>query len=358
MRVTLYRDHPAEGWPSMDRYADSLFAALQQILPVGWELRMPKPPDPWPGPYGQLLRRCLGYYSWVRRERGNLNHIVDHSYSHLLLALDPTKTVITVHDVAPLHFRGRQMGLSELSWKLAWQGLRRAKHLIADSAFTRAELCAHLDLPPEHIHVVYLAVSPAFHPQAVEKERVRQRYRATGQYLLLHVGHTQPRKNLPALLQALAQLQRQGMAVSLLQVGGWPDPSQQELLRALDLANSVHFLGRVSERELVTLYNATDVFVFPSTYEGFGLPALEAMACGTPVVSSNAASLPEVVGDAGLLVDPNSPEALAKAIASVLDDPVLAAELRQNGLQRAGQFTWEQTARDTLSIYRQVAGGD
>ena len=120
----------------------------------------------------------------------------------------------------------------------------------------------------------------------------------------------------------------------------------------------MHFASYVSDQDLVSFYNAADVFAFPSLYEGFGLPVLEAMACGTPVVASNAASLPEVVGDAGLLADPHSSEALAKTIASVLEDSELAAELSRRGLERARQFTWERTARGTLAVYHSLIEGE
>jgi glycosyltransferase involved in cell wall biosynthesis len=155
----------------------------------------------------------------------------------------------------------------------------------------------------------------------------------------------------------VAILRNKRQSVHLLRVGGIPTPSQARLIEDLSIASTVTHIPYVANQELPSYYAAADVFIFPSLYEGFGIPVLEAMACGTPVIASNAASLPEVVGDAGLLIDPRVPEAWAEAIARVLTDGSLADRLRQRGLERAGQLTWERTARETLQVYEQLLGG-
>lgn len=358
MRVTLYRGHPAEGWPSMDRYAESLLDGLLHVAPEPCRFNMPMPPGPWPIPYGQLLNRLLCYPFWARRQQGDLNHVLDHSYGHLLFTLDPARTIVTVHDVAPLRFPGRRGGLSRLAWELAWHGMQPARCIIAVSTFSAAELQAHLSLSPSQLHVIHEGVSQCFRPQSTANvEAIRRRYLPDGGRLLMHVGHTQARKNLPTLFQAIALLRRQGVKAILVQIGGQPDTGQQKLVLELGLEQFIHFVGRVAEEVLVDFYNAADVFVFPSLYEGFGMPVLEAMACGTPVVASSAASLPEVMGDAGLLVDPCTPEALADAVARVLENRDLALALSQRGLARAQQFTWKRTAQETLEVYRQALEG-
>lgn len=355
MRLTLYRDHPAEGWPSMDRYAERLMAALSLKLPPTWQLKMPMPPSPWPGSYGRLLSRSIYYPFWAYHYQGDINHIVDHSYGHLLLKLNPARTFVTVHDVAPQHFPGRRGGLSGLSWQLGWWGLQRAQHVMVDSVFIGNELQTYLHLPSERIHVVPLAVSEEFCPQPEAKvETLRRHFLATGDHMLLHVGHTQPRKNLPTLLQALALLRQQGIPVTLIQVGGYPNTLHHKLIGELGLEKAIHFVGQVSNKDLITFYSAADIFVFPSLYEGFGLPILEAMACGTPVVASNAASLPEVAGEAGLLVDPNAPECLAETVARLLTDQELSRTLRQRGLERVRHFTWEHTAEKVWVVYKSL----
>ncbi len=356
--VALFRDHPAENWPSMARYAERLAGALQRLAPPHLSIRSLVPPDPWPIPRGLLLRRTLTYPLWSRRCQGDLNHVLDHSYGHLLFGLDPERTVVTVHDIAPLLFPGKRLGMSRLTWQLAWKGTLRARCLIADSNFTRQLIVERFSFPPERVVVAPLGVELAFRPLPREAvEELRRRYALPDALLLLHVGHTQPRKNLEGLLHALAIVRRRNSHVVLLQVGGVPTARQRALVESLGLRDAVHFLGPVSESDLIAFYNLADVFVFPSLYEGFGFPPLEAMACGTPVVASHAASLPEVVGDAGLLVDPCDPEAMAEAIHRVLQDPELAEELRRRGLERARQFTWERTAQETLAVYEAMLGG-
>lgn len=355
MQVTLYRDHPAERWPSMDRYAEELMTALTRILPKSWHIKMPMPPTPWSGSYGRLLSRSIYYPFWANHCQGDINHIIDHSYGHLLLKLDPARTIVTLHDIAPLHFPGWRVGLSSLSWKLGWWGLQHAQHLIVDSAYIGHELQRYLPLPSERIHVIPLAVSKEFCPQPEDRVKaIRRRYLGDGDHILLHVGHTQPRKNLPVLLRALALLTQQGFSVILIQVGGHPDTFQQKLIKEFELERVIHFVGHLSNQELIALYSAADVFVFPSLYEGFGMPILEAMACGTPVVASNAASLPEVIGEAGLLVDPNDTEGLAEAIAHLLTNHEFSQTLRQRGLERVRLFTWEHTAEKVYTVYQSL----
>ena len=357
MRVTLYRDHPAEGWPSMDRYADSLLAALRETAPSSWQFTVATPPGPWRVPYGQILRRMLSYPTWARRQQGDINHVLDHSYGHLLFALDPVRTVVTVHDMAPLRFPNSPASLSRAAWRLAWRGTQKADALIAVSAFTAAEVRSLSRRPPKRLYVAPQGVSPRFRPGLVaQRALIREQYLAEGGTLLLHVGHSQTRKNLPTLLRCLALLTQQGMLVTLLQVGGRLSAAQIALIEQLGLKQAVRLLGPVSDDDLVAYYNAADAFVFPSLYEGFGLPVLEAMACATPVVAANAASLPEVVGDAGVLFDPRSAEALAEAVMRVLREPGLADELRRRGVERARQFTWQRTAMATLKVYESMAG--
>lgn len=356
--IALFRDHPAENWPSMKRYADELEDALRRLAPSRLVIRSFVPPDPWLIPRGLLLRRMLTYPLWSRRHQGDLNHVLDHSYGHLLFGLDPERTVVTVHDIAPLLFPSRRLGMSQLSWLWALKGTLRAKQLISVSAFTRQMLIEHCRVSSERIVVIPEGVEPAFRPLPREAaEELRRRYALPDAPLLLHVGHTQPRKNLEGLLHALAIVRRRNSHAVLLQVGGVPTARQRTLVESLGLRDAVHFLGPVPESDLIAFYNLADVFVFPSLYEGFGFPPLEAMACGTPVVASRAASLPEVVGDAGLLVDPRDPEALAAAVHRVLQDRELAEGLRRRGLARARQFTWERTARETLAVYEAMLGG-
>ena len=354
MRLALFRDSPAEAWRSMDRYADNLAVALRRLVPE-WEVHMPDPPAAPNIPYAQLIIRTLRYPLWARRHQRGLNHILDHSYGHLLFALDPERTVVTVHDLAPLHYPGRKGGLSGLAWKFAWKGLRRARQAIVLSTFVATELQEHLPLPLDRICVIPMGVSPVFRPQSEESNRaVRSRYAPDADCLLLNVGRGQPRKGLATLLQAVALLKQQRTGVILLQVGAKPSRSQRSLVRKLGLQGRVRFLGTLSDDDLIALYSAADVFVFPSEYEGFGMPLLESMACGTPVVCTNAASLPEVAGDAAVIVAARDPVQLAAAIERTMHDSSLRSELVERGQTRARQFTWERCARATLTAYQRL----
>ncbi len=355
IKIILLRDLPSERWFSMDRYAESLAAALQSVAPECYQISMPLPPDQWRSTYGQLVGRLLRYPLWARSLRADLFHIVDHSYAHLLLALDPVRTIVTVHDLAPLHFRGKRLGLSTLAWNAAWRGLQRAQHVIVDSQFIARELQTVLRLPPECVHHVPLAVSEQFAPMpASAVAALRAQYLGGADFLVLHVGSTQPRKNLPTLLMAVAQLRARRLRVRLLQIGGQPTATLRRLIEQAQLGEHVTFAGAVPEELLPAYYNAADLFIFPSLYEGFGLPILEAMACGTPVVASNATSLPAVVGEAGLLVEPLNTDALAEQIACLLHDESLLHDLRERGLQRARSFTWERSAQAAMSAYESM----
>jgi glycosyltransferase involved in cell wall biosynthesis len=264
--------------------------------------------------------------------------------------------VVTVHDIAPLLFPGRRWGLSSLAWRLAWRGAQKASWWITVSEFTRCEVLAKTSRSQERVITIWEGVDDHFRPisERMVKE-FRKNWGFDSKKAVLHVGHCRPRKNVEGLLHALALLRQRGMDVLLIQVGGSFSPIQRQIVHSLRLEQSACQWKYVPEDDLVTLYNVADVFVLPSFYEGFGLPVLEAMACGTPVVAANVASLPEVVGDAGLLVNPRDPEAIAEAIARVLDDRALAADLQARGLERARQFTWERTARETLKVYQRVS---
>jgi glycosyltransferase involved in cell wall biosynthesis len=352
--VAIFRDQPAEQWPSMERYANELIRSLHN-LPFPPDIQPFTPPSPWKFPRALLLQRVLHYPLWARSRQQTVNHVLDHSYGHLLFALDPRRTIVTVHDTAPLLFGGKRFGLSGFVWKQAWRGALRACHLITDSEFIRQTLLDKFGLPPERVTAVPLGVNPIFQPiEASEGTAVLERY-ALPKPLILHVGSTQPRKNVERLLQALACLRQKQVTFTFVQAGGEQSPPLRELVEQLQIQQSVRFLGQVSEPELLALYNMADVFVFPSLYEGFGLPVLEAMACGTPVITSNLSSLPEVAGNAAVLIDPHNTQALAEEIGRILDTPSLAEDFGKRGLERAKQFTWGNTAVHTFNIYEQVA---
>jgi glycosyltransferase involved in cell wall biosynthesis len=266
--------------------------------------------------------------------------------------------VVTVHDLTLL--RHPELGTRRLRRLVSRVGpeVRAAHHVIADSAATRHDLIELLAVPPERIHVVHLGCHARFRPVPADAARaaVGERYGLRDPYIL-HVGTLEPRKNLATLIRAYARLRRERpIPQGLVLAGdrGWKYEPILRLVEDLGLHAAVQFTGPVPAEDLPALYNAADLFVYPSLYEGFGLPPLEAMACGTPVVTSNVSSLPEVVGDAALLVDPHDECALTEAMARALSDTELRQDMRARGLERARHFSWERSARETLAVYEEA----
>jgi glycosyltransferase involved in cell wall biosynthesis len=273
----------------------------------------------------------------------------------------PCPVVVTVHDLSFEH-------LPETFKRRSWMQLRltvrrtvrRAAHVIAPSEFTRRDLVETYRLDPERVTAIPLAASTRFEPveDAYEIERVRHLYGLEGEYIL-SVGSIQPRKNLARLVRAYAGLRRERGRSNLPKLAlvgkqAWLYGETLKMIEEEGVRDSVVLTGYVSEGDLPALYTGALCFAYPSYFEGFGLPPLEAMRCGAPVLTGNQTSLPEVVGDAGLLVDPFDIDALARALARLIDDAALRAELRSRGLRRARAFDWRDTARMTLQVYRRV----
>ena len=267
------------------------------------------------------------------------------------------RRVVTIHDLTFLLLPERYPPTRRLYFQAMTRlSARVADAIIVPSEAVRGDVMRLLRPPAERVFVIPEAAGAAFHPQdAVAIEAVRRRYGLERPFLL-SVGSLEPGKNRERLLQALARLRARGLKHSLVVAGqqAWRHEGEAPLARRLGLADSVRFLGHVPQADLPALYGAADLFVFPSLYEGFGLPALEAMACGTPVVASNVSAVPEVVGDAALQVSPLDVEALAGAMERLLRDDRLRADLRERGLERARQFSWEKAARQTVEVYHRV----
>ncbi len=280
--------------------------------------------------------------------------------SHVLPIICPVPGVVTVHDLGYLAYPRAHRRFDR--WYLDWTTRRHtrvAAHILADSEATRQDLIRHYGADPRRITVVYPGLDPAFRPldDMGQLSAVRSRYGIQPDYII-HVGTLQPRKNLHRLLDALEHPGTTQYAlrnIRLLLVGkpGWL--AGNLLARVTAMGDRVRLLGHVDQRDLPALISGARALVMPSLYEGFGFPVLEAMACGTPVVASNVSSLPEVAGDAALLVDPRDTDALADALARILTDEDLRAELRWRGLERAQQFTWQRAAQQTLTVLETVA---
>ena len=264
-----------------------------------------------------------------------------------------TRTLLTVHDLSFLHYPEAFVPkLRRYLERVVPRSIARADLVLADSAATQADIVSLLGVSPDKVQVLYSGVHPRFRPQPEpgEAEHIRARYGLDKRPYILSLGTVQPRKNYVRLIRAFTQLTTQPTHQLLIAGGrGWL--YEDILAEAEKHGDRVRILGFVDEADLPALYRHAALFAFPSLYEGFGLPVLEAMACGVPVVCSDASSLPEVAGDAALLVHPLDTGALAQALARVLEDTDLRREMIAKGLAQATRFTWEQAARQLLAAF-------
>lgn len=270
----------------------------------------------------------------------------------------PYRKVLTIHDTTSLIFpklcpRGR------VAWKLLGRTLvRRVDHILAVSECTKRDVVRHFGVSPSKITVTHEAAGSQF--RELPPERIadfRARHSLAGPFFL-YLGVLQPRKNIPVLIRAFARARAQGLQHRLVIAGpkGWDYDDIFTLTRQLALDEAVKFTGPLSAEDVPLAYNAAEAFVFPSLYEGFGFPPLEAMSCGTPVITSHTSSLPEVVGDAGLMVAPEDVAGLAEQMLRVAHDADLRARMRRDGFRQAARFSWERCAAETLAVYRTVLG--
>jgi glycosyltransferase involved in cell wall biosynthesis len=290
----------------------------------------------------------------LRREGVDLFHAPHYT----LPPFTPCRSVVTIHDC--IHLMFPQYLPNRLAWAYArasmWVATHRSDRVLTVSETSKRDILRFFQIPPEKIEVIYNAIDERFWtaPEEEELVRVRDRYQLNDPFLL-YAGNIKPHKNLERLIDAFHRLRRSDGFDNLKLVIIGHEGSRYALLRHAvhrhQLHKHVRFFGFVPDATLAVLYRLASVFVFPSLYEGFGLPPLEAMASGTPVVASNVSSLPEVAGNAALLVDPQDPDAIAGAIRIVLTDGTLREELRARGLARARTFSWEKSVARTREIY-------
>ena len=283
-----------------------------------------------------------------------------HAPHYVLPPLVPCPSVVTIHDCIHLMFPQYLPNRFALQYARASIRLaaKRATRVMTVSESSKRDILRFVDTKPEKIDVIYNAYDEQFAIDPPEEDvvRVRERYQLQDEFVL-YAGNVKPHKNLERLIEAFYLLRKDGLDHLKLVLIGDEISKYTALRRAVhrhQLHKYVRFLGYMPEETLAVMYRLAGVFVFPSLYEGFGLPPLEAMASGTPVVTSNVSSLPEVAGDAAVLVDPYDPRAIAEGIRRVLTDEALRRDLRKRGVARAGQFSWEQSVRRVRAIYGEV----
>jgi glycosyltransferase involved in cell wall biosynthesis len=282
-----------------------------------------------------------------------------HGFAYALPLLSHVPAVVTVHDLTFMRFpqafpRNKQRYLAGMTAK----SCQRAQVVIADSQATADDLQHYLHVPQPKIQVIYTGVSPRYQPLPPQQVEARRQQEGWPSQFMLMVGTLEPRKNHLGLIEAYARYRAQARHPLPLLIGGgkgWHFAQIFQRVQELDLENHIHFLGFVPWESLPWLYNAATLFVYPSLYEGFGLPVAEAMRCGTPVITSNVSSLPEVAGDAALTVAPKDADALAAAMLTLLETDTQQLEtMKTLGLTQAAQFSWTRTATQTAQVYSRI----
>ena len=329
-----------------------------------WPIHSPR----WRSNLGKLIFEQVAFPRICRRWGADLAHV-----PYWGSPMRPSvPTVVTIHDLIPLllpAYRGSP--LVRLYTRLVSASARKAAMVLTDSLASKRDIERHLDLPPERVRRIYLAASHHFGPEPEPGDQtIRLSYglpddvipEEPGRYALYLAAHD-VRKNVETLVEAFATV-AQADDDALLVIGGkLPDRDDpvlfdpRPLVRELGISDKVRLIGWVKEADKPAILRGAACAVFFSRYEGFGLPVLEALACGTPMIASNISSLPELLGDAGFALDPDDTQGLAGAILSCLVDESLAAELRQRGPEQAARFSWSRTARQTLDAYTQAAAG-
>jgi glycosyltransferase involved in cell wall biosynthesis len=362
MDVLLLRAMREQRIISAERFADMLQLALAQ----NDQLRVSSATIQGSSLAGHGgLRRLDGFFARmvryplaVRRARADIYHILGHSYAHLARVLPTRRTIITCNDLIPLRAAQGVAGF-RVPWRATQQfrwitsHLRTVARVACISQSTRDDVRRLCGVPEERLTVIPLGVDARFRVLPSE-QAASVRHKVDRRHVVLHVSSGGPYKNVQGTLNVVAALRRRGCDASLVRAGQPLTQAEREQAHSLDIADAVIDRGLVSDDQLVELYNAADVLLFPSFYEGFGLPVLEAMACGLPVVTSDCPALLDLGGDAALNAPPSDVDALTTAVMSILQERSLAADLRQRGIERAKLFSWRRTADAYASLYLQV----
>jgi glycosyltransferase involved in cell wall biosynthesis len=367
MRVMIVRRVSGATF-SLDIYADNLVAALKTVRPH-WEIAEIAP-IPWNRP-DKLWQSGSGikkYYEtfWrhprsVSRLAADIFHVVDQSEAHIAYGLNRLKkpVVVTCHDLVQfvypeiLQDQSRFPALSLAAWKYAVRGMEKANHVIAVSTNTAQDIISMLKIKPEQTTVILNGINAEFQVLPIsEVAGIRQKYtRSPDTFCLLNIGSTHQRKNIMTVLQVLKNLIEKGIPICLWRTGSDFTKKQKYFIEEHHLAQHIFDLGRPDTAHLVQIYNAADALLAPSLYEGFGLTVVEAMACGTPVITSNVSSLPEVVENAAIQVNPLDVEAITTAICKIRHDRSYSNYLVEQGLLRAKFFSWLKTAEQVAKVY-------
>ncbi|ACV67678.1 glycosyltransferase family 4 protein [Desulfohalobium retbaense] len=367
--VTLYQDFKEDKRTSIDIFSDFLETYLLKFINESYKIYRFQPKIPsiinkLPDKINLRMRaaRYIGYPLQAKKSQGEINHIMEEGYGHLLYTLDPNRTVVSVHDLIPMLAWNNEIPgmtyshrprLAEFSFK----ALSRARKIIANSHSTKNDLIRLCNINPDKINVIYQGLDPEFHNVSINNKQIPRQmlnFPDCSTHLILITGQ-QEYKNHKTCLKVIEGLQEiSRKPVQLVRLGRKTMNWDQQIKKA-NLKNFPICLQNLPRKEVIEVYKAVDCLLFPSWYEGFGRPPLEAMACGTPVVTSNRASLPEVVGNAGLIADADNVNELTNKVNRILTDDVFYQDLVEKGKKRSTSFTWESTVKQLMHVYESIS---
>ena len=354
---------------SIDVYSNNLISALKVVRP-NWEF-IELAPRSFDRRSSSLTLRIQKYYErfWlyprrVRQQEADIFHILEPCEAHLVYWLNKAgkRTVVTCHDLVNFFYRGNLKGsvklpiVSRNAWIYSIKGMEKCDRIISVSAATVRDIHRILNVDPEIITIVPNAVETIFQPLPPERaSSFRQQQDISSETIcLLNVGSNHPRKNIDTILEAIAVLKQTDLPIQFWKAGADFTPSQKQYIETHHLNPYITYLGKPEKSELVEMYNAADILLAPSLYEGFGITLLEAMACGTPVITGSTSAMPEVVGDAGVLVNPNDAREIAQGVINLAQNSDLYQTLKAKSLVRVKSFTWENTAEQVARVYEQL----
>jgi glycosyltransferase involved in cell wall biosynthesis len=375
MRVLLVRREKGVAL-SMDVYTDNLVAELKGLRP-NWTIAEIAP-SPWSANSKDLWKSGSGlrkYYErfWrhpraVRQHISDMQpdivHIIDHTNAHVVYSLQRSRqpVIVTCHDLVQfvypeiLRDQSRFPAFSMAAWRYSVQGMEQADHVIAVSSNTAKDVSQYLNVSPQMVSIIPNGVDTDFAPlSASDRLAFRHHHNVSPETIcLLNVGSTHQRKNISTILNVLATLKSQGLNVKLWKVGDDFTSEQRDLIHRHALEPLITLLGKPSKHTLMQIYGSADMLLSPSLYEGFGLTVLEAMACGTPVIAARASSLPEVVGDAAILVEPMDVQGISGAVVQLKQEGAYRHTLIDKGLARSREFSWKKTAENVAKLYEKI----
>lgn len=368
LSVAVLHNYGDERQPSMRLYADRLGNALVR---EGIDVTRVRPPSVVPAAWRRTatwakidihVGRFVVYPRLLRDLDTDVIHVIDHGQAYLLNGLDTSRTVVTCHDVILLALAHGRIGSTPVPpvalqiLKFSLELMKRAAAIVADSEQTKRDLVSFIGIPAHRIVVIAPGLNQPFSPNPERGAAMRRRFGLGEGPLVLHIGRTFY-KNISGVIRVVHRLRQDGIPARFVRTGKALSGVERALAERLGVVDAIVELGSVPDEDLPALYNAADLLLFPSLYEGFGWPPLEAMASGTPVVCSRSGSLGDVVGTAALTADPEDFAALAWHAGSVLTDAKLRATLIERGLEHTKQFSWQRAAHELIAVYRNVVAG-